>query len=357
MSIPAARTLQEGHEVYLHHIRNRVQPSKCSSRTSSHRLSQRTSTSPRVMTPSPLIDPRSTPPQVDAQTPKENKLHSTLASPAEFFPSENSEDFLPPGLSAEPSGIVVPKLTAARLRGQFSASDMYCMLVAAADVDPWGAEHGNKAKKWLDVKSILTAEGRCINNTDGTIRNRVNDMINYHEADSKEPTEDIQLALNGENGHLLAAQLERAAFVRSQSLAQTADKPQRQKKAEEHARVAGEVLRTASSNTHSAKRKHDDGSDSDSDSSAAELYGETNSDKDQVDELENEREKPHRRKRARRSDLAEIKEILLRYEERGKADSARLESFYDTALRILQDALQADIEFRQALLTLLTEKL
>ena len=36
--------------------------------------------------------------------------------------------------------------------------------------------------------------------------------------------------------------------------------------AEEHARVAGEVLRTASLNTLSAKRKRNAGSDSDSDS-------------------------------------------------------------------------------------------
>ena len=179
MSMPAGRTLQEGHEVYLHHIRNRVQPPKGSLRPSS--LAPRTTPSPRVMTPSPLIDPRSTPPQVDAQTPNHAKHHPTVSSPAEFFPSENSEDSSPPGLSAEPSGIVIPRLTTTRLHGHFSASDMYCMLVAAADVNPWGAEHGNKARKWLEVKSTLTAEGRCIHNTDGTIKNKVNDMISYHE--------------------------------------------------------------------------------------------------------------------------------------------------------------------------------
>ncbi|TCD69442.1 hypothetical protein EIP91_007568 [Steccherinum ochraceum] len=184
------------------------------------------------------------PPPAPVPPPQPAQRHQVVEQPAQPSPSSSQRRAVTPDL-----GCSRPVVPAARGRAKvLRPRDYYHMARLAATYDPWGAGHGHKMKTWDALLKELKRIGCCGEiSTHTLLMNKVNMMVDHHDkGDLPSTNKDIADALDAPEGHLFAAQLDRALHCKEQAEEKARDKDvQSQKKSEEN-ETGGYTLREGS---------------------------------------------------------------------------------------------------------------
>ncbi|THU99810.1 hypothetical protein K435DRAFT_855301 [Dendrothele bispora CBS 962.96] len=174
--------------------------------------------------------------------------------------------------------------TRGRPRTRFSAADIEALVEVAVEHQPHTAPHGAKSKAWEKVAQALWNRGHFVGSSVGTIKNKLQQLIKYHENPDSSFCNDVRREIEGTATAIkLAALLDRLSESQKVAKKSSDDKKEKLRMKEEEDRVGGEAIRRASMRTLGPKRRRSNtfaNSDDDSGSDTPERGTTTEPDSD-----------------------------------------------------------------------------
>ncbi|KAH9943971.1 hypothetical protein B0H21DRAFT_747286 [Amylocystis lapponica] len=153
-----------------------------------------------------------------------------------------------------------------KTRSTFRAPELEELARYAVDMNPWGRKHGEKGKTWACILEKLQARGYFKSARVDTLRNKMEDMLEYQADPESSTGSSIDQELDSSTKITIAALLDKASELKRRAKLQTEDQKAKANKKAEDDRIGGEAICQASMETlHKCRRTDDDKTDTDSD--------------------------------------------------------------------------------------------
>ncbi|GJE91824.1 hypothetical protein PsYK624_079750 [Phanerochaete sordida] len=144
-----------------------------------------------------------------------------------------------------------------RKRKTFSTHDLEELIRMTIERNPWGAKHSEKGKTWEGIRRSLQAAGMFEGVSVGTLRNKVDGMIKWHEDPDSGAGASMARELPTSTQVTLSALVDRAALQKHEAQNMTDAQKEKARKKDDEDRIGGESIRNAALEVF-RKRKRDD---------------------------------------------------------------------------------------------------